>query len=298
VVHIHTEAAAPLFAVLAWMAGIRHIALTPHNTFRFQGFLRLRKLCERHFVRMLGGRYGMISNSVLACELERFGNTGAPISNWIDTAYFRPPSDAERRDAKRRLGMRPYHLVIVSAGNCNSIKNHEAILRALPLLPSAIKPFYLHIGREEAGYPDRRLAVELGVQDRVRFLGSQADILPFLWAADVFVMPSLHEGLGIAAIEAAAAGAPLVCAQVAGLSDVAATTSYTTLTSTTPESVAEGIAYVASLPPAELRNRALADSRAVRERFSIRDGVKSIVTALYGEEAEALPECDEAWENS
>ena len=298
VVHIHTEAGAPLFAFLAWIAGVRRIALTPHNTFRFNGLLRLRKLCERHFVRMLGGRYGMISEGVRRCEQRRFRNTGAPISNWIDTAYFRPPCESERADARRSLGISRDHFVIVSAGNCNSVKNHQAILRALPLLPPALKPFYLHVGREEAGYPDRGLAMALGIQDRVRFCGSQSDLLPFLWAADVFVMPSLYEGLGMAAVEAVAAGAPLICAEVDGLADVAAATTYTILTSTTPDSVAEGISYAASLPMSELRNRALADSRDVRERFSICNGVRSIVSALYAEETQTAPEGEQAWEHS
>jgi glycosyltransferase involved in cell wall biosynthesis len=295
VVHIHTEAGAPLFALIAWLAGVRRIALTPHNTFRFQGLLRWRKLCERAFVRALDGRYGIISKGVRECELMRFHNNGASISNWIDTAYFRPPNADERRHARMALGISPDQFAIVSVGNCNSVKNHTAILHALPLLPSGLRPVYLHVGREETSYPERKAAVALGIQDRVRFLGSQPDMLPFLWAADVFAMPSLHEGLGVAAIEAVAAGVALVCAQTEGLSDVAASTSYTTLTLTTAESVAEGLAYAASLPMGELRNRALADSRSIRERFSIRDGVQSIVTALYNDPLPSPSAEDEIW---
>jgi glycosyltransferase involved in cell wall biosynthesis len=298
VIHIHTEGGAPLFAFLAWIAGVRRIALTPHNTFRFTGLLRFRKMCERQFVRLLGGCYGMISEGVRACERDRFHNDGAAVSNWIDTAYFKPPSEVERIHARRSLGIRPEHFVIVSTGNCNRIKNHEAILRAIPLLPPAIKPLYLHLGREQAGYPDRRLATSLGIQDRVRFCGSQADVLPFLWAADAFVMPSFHEGLGMAAIEAVASGVPLICAEADGLLDIAAATKYTVLTSTSAASVAEGIAYAASLPIAELRNRALEDSRSVRERFSMVKGVRSIVSALYADQACAVPEAAEVWEHS
>ncbi len=296
VVHIHTEAGPPVLAFLARLAGVERIALTPHNTFRFCGLLRWRKLCERALVRSLGGRYGMISDGVDAWEQKHFRNRGVRIWNWIDTARFKPPRPLERSTAREALGLSPEDFVIVSAGNCNDVKNHEAILRALPLLPAAIKPLFLHIGREEAGHREQVLAAELGIEDKVRFLGSQADILPFLWAADAFAMPSLHEGLGLAAIEAAAAGVPLVCAHVDGLSDIAAITNYTILTSTTPESVAEGLAYAASLPIAELRNRALEDSRSVREHFSIRSGVESIVCGLYVGKTLALAE--QAWRHS
>jgi len=298
IIHIHTEAGPPLFAFLARLAGVRRIALTPHNVFRFGNLLRRRKLAERFFVRLLGGRYGIISDSVGRWERAHFRNEGAPIVNWIDAAHFRPPMPLERSAAREALGVRPEDFVLVSAGNCNAVKNHRAILRAIPMLPSAIRPLYLHIGREEPACPERELAATLGVQSRVRFLGSQADVRPFLWAADAFVMPSLHEGLGMAALEAIASGAPLICAEVDGLCDVAAATSYTILTSTTPQSIAEGIAYAASLPPAELRNGALEDSRSVRERFSIHNGVRSIVSTLYAEEDSSLPTAEQVWRPS
>jgi glycosyltransferase involved in cell wall biosynthesis len=142
------------------------------------------------------------------------------------------------------------------------------------------------------------LAETLRILDKVRFLGSQAEVLPFLWAADVFVMPSLHEGLGIAAIEAVASGVPLICAQVDGLADIAAVTNNTVLTGTTPESIATGIARVAALSLAERRNRALADSRLVREHFSIRNGVQSIIAGLYAEDTQIPPILEKVWRQS
>jgi glycosyltransferase involved in cell wall biosynthesis len=298
VVHIHTESGPPLFTLIARLAGVRRIAVTPHNTFRFDGLLRWRKLCERFFVRLLGGRYGMISDGVRDCEQERFANTGVPISNWIDTVRFRPPTTEERLSARHLLGTRPQDFILVSIGNCNRAKNHEVVLRAIPLLPTAMRPLYVHIGREEPDHSERRLATDLGIHDRVLFLGSQTDVLPYLWAADAFVMPSLHEGLGVAAIEAVAAGALLICSHVAGISDVAEATASTILTSTTPESVAEGIAYAASLPVAELRGRALSDSASVRERYSIQQGVQSVVTNLYDEDEPSLLRAEQAWRHS
>ena len=298
IVHIHSEAGSPLFALIAWLAGVKRIAVTPHNTFRFRGLLRLRKLCERYIVRLLGGRFGMISDGVSACEWERFRNKGVRIRNWFNAARFVPPVPLERSAARQSFGAQPEDFVIVSVGNCNAAKNHEAMLRAIPLLPSTLQPLYLHIGREAPGCPERKLADTLGILDKVRFLGSQAEVLPFLWAADVFVMPSLHEGLGIAAIEAVASGVPLVCSQVDGLSDIAAATHNTILTETAPESIATGIARVAALPLAERRNRALADGRLVREHFSIRNGVQSIIAGLYADDTQSPPILEKVWRQS
>jgi glycosyltransferase involved in cell wall biosynthesis len=295
VVHIHAEGGAPLFALLAKLAGVRRVAVTPHNTFRFRGWLRIRKICERHFVRLLGGRYGMISEGVVECEKERFHNRGVRIWNWIDTEHFRASSQFERLLARLSLGARCEDFVIVSIGNCNEIKNHGAILRAIPLLPAAIRPLYVHIGREQPDCPEQRLAAKLGILDKVRFLGSVEDPLQFLWAADAFVMPSLHEGLGIAALEAAAAGAPLVCSGVDGLSDVAAAMNHAILTTTDPESVAQGISLLASLPISQLREQALEDSRLVRSQFSVRHGVRSVVSGLYAEDRLVHPIATPVW---
>ena len=113
------------------------------------------------------------------------------------------------------------------------------------------------------------------------FLDLKRTRLPFLWAADVFAMPSLNEGFPIAAIEAVAAGVPLVCARVEGLLDVAGGNEVGGFTATTPESVADGLMYVASLEPSERRRRALNDSEIIRERFSIQNGVQSVVNGLY-----------------
>ena len=288
VVHIQTEAGRPVFAMLAKLAGVRQIAVTPHNVFNFRGVLRARKFCERHFIRILGGRFGMISDGVSKCEWETFRIKGVRIWNWLDTTQFRPPSIEERTAARQSLGVQKDEFIIVSVGNCNSAKNHGAILRALPLLPDTIHPLYVHIGREEPEFSERQLAAELKIEGKVRFMGSQADSLHFLWAADVFVMPSLYEGLPIAAIEAVAAGVPLVCSAVEGLSDVVAETKWTVPTSTTPESVAEGLAKVASIGTSERRQRALADSLHVRERFSVQNGVRSITNGLYGENLQGL----------
>lgn len=287
-----------MFAFLAKIAGVRRIAVTPHNTFRFDGWLGLRKRCERYFVRLLGGRYGMISDGVEECERERFHNQGVRIWNWIDTEHFRPPSQIERQLARLSLGARPEDFLIVSIGNCNKAKNHEAILRAIPLLPKAIQAVYLHIGREQPNCSEKKLAAELGISNHVHFLGSVEDPLHFLWAADAFVMPSLHEGLGIAALEAVAAGAPLVCSAVDGLSDVAAATNHAVLTATTAGSVAQGIALLAALPISRLREQALEDSRLVRSCFSVHHGVRSIVSSLYAENKMAHAIATPAWRQS
>jgi glycosyltransferase involved in cell wall biosynthesis len=288
VVHVHTEAGRPAFAILAKLAGVRHIAITPHNTFTFRGALRLRKLCERHLIRLLGGRFGMISEGVRACEWDQFRIKGDRILNWFDTSHFRPPSAKERGQAREALGIGENQFVIVSVGNCNSAKNHDSLLQALSILPAVVKPLYLHIGREVETFRERQLAVILNIEKKVRFLQSQSDPLPFLWAADLFAMPSHYEGLGIAALEAIAASTPTLISNVPGLADIAAITQSTFLTTTTPESIAKGILEAALMDPSKRRDNALVDSVVIRNRFSLQNGVRSVVQTLYSHPEQIL----------
>src|SRR5579872_5699383 len=130
IVHVHAEPGA-LFAVLARSAGVPKIVFSVHNTFSFHGVLRLRKYIERSLNRALGGRYGMISHAVMACEWERFRNPGVRIYNWLNSTHFRPPSEEERVAARHQLNCAKEAFILCTVGNCNVVKNHSELIRAL-----------------------------------------------------------------------------------------------------------------------------------------------------------------------
>jgi glycosyltransferase involved in cell wall biosynthesis len=281
VVHIHTEAAVPLLFALAKLAAVPCLAVTPHNTYWFTGLLRGRKMVERRLVRLFGGRYGMISDGVMECEKQNFGNAGVRTWNWVDTTHSRPPTEAERVAARYFAGCEPGRLVILSVGNCNAFKNHQELLRAIATLPASLNPIYLHVGREADDHAEQALAAELGIDGQVRFLGSQENIREFLWAADVYVMPSLREGLSIAALEAIASGTTAVLSNVAGLAEIASHTQFTRLVAPEAKAIAATLVDVAATTPELRRDRALADSEMVRRKFSAANGIRSVVQGLY-----------------
>ena len=277
--HLHTEAAMPLFVALGRLAGIPAIVRTVHNTFTFTGPLGLRKRMERKLARAVGVRFAFVSESVEQVEAEYFGNHGTYTPNWFDTTHFRPPSAEERAAARATLGCPDGTTVIVSVGNCGEAKNHPAFLRALAEATPRGRLLYLHVGLERPGREERRLASELGLDASVRFEGSHPDPRIYLWAADIFVMPSLREGLSIAALEAVGAGTPALFTNVRGLRDIADKTRW--ITQVEPAHLRDGLNRCLELPPEQARERALEDSATIHREFSIESGVGHIIRALY-----------------
>ena len=103
-------------------------------------------------------------------------------------------------------------LALVTIAHLQARKHHATVLRALALLESEIRPTYLVIGDGEERQPLERLALLLGLGDRVRFTGQLANerALSELAECDVFVMPGVHEPFGVAFVEAMAGGLPAI----------------------------------------------------------------------------------------
>ena len=219
VFHLHSERANFYFGVIALALRPQRVLRTIHSNFAFSGNLRLRRTVQRRILRALGLVHVSIGPSVKETERVHFGLKTHLVPNWYDSNRFTKPTESERRQAREALGIGVGETVMVTVGNCSTVKNHAALLEALAQLPAASRPLYLHVGIEEPGHPEQKLAQELGITDRVRFLGVLQDVRPALYASDIFVMPSLVEGFGIAAVEALATGLPAVFADVAGLRD-------------------------------------------------------------------------------
>lgn len=101
---------------------------------------------------------------------------------------------------------------MVTVAHLVARKRHEVVLRALARLDPARRPEYLVIGDGPCRDPLERLALELGVADRVRFLGQlpNPEALARAAGCDLFVMPGVEEPFGVAFVEAMAAGLPAI----------------------------------------------------------------------------------------
>jgi len=273
VLHLHTEQANFWIGLVALAQRPSVILQTIHNSFEFTGNLRLRRMIQRRISRFLGIKHISISPSVQATELKHFGLKTKLIPNWYNSSRFYKPSESERKLARANFGIAMNDKVIVSVGNCSKIKNHGALIEAIALLPIELRPIYLHVGIEEDGEPERQLAKDLGVDDRIYFLGPLSDIMPALFAADIFVMPSLFEGFGIAAAEALATGLPAIFTDVAGLRDFVLSFEGLVYTKTDAFSIRDALVKMLNEPHEQLRSRAQNYPTVCKSLFSVEKGV-------------------------
>ena len=114
-----------------------------------------------------------------------------------------------------------------------------------------------------------RKALQLGIQDNITFLGYVNDIRNYINALDIFVLPSLSEGLGISVIEAMAAGKPVIATRVGGIPEIVNhdDNGYLVPPSDARE-LAMAIIYLAANPQIR-KDYGQRGCRDVRKRFSV-----------------------------
>ena len=104
--------------------------------------------------------------------------------------------------------------LLISVGELSVRKNHKVVVEALQSLPDDY--WYVIVGKGD-------LKDELEKMDhtgRLKLLGFRTDIKELLWCSDLFVFPSLQEGLPVALMEAMAAGLPVVASDIRGNRDL------------------------------------------------------------------------------
>jgi glycosyltransferase involved in cell wall biosynthesis len=170
--------------------------------------------------------------------------------------------------------------LVVCVGRIEPLKGQSDLVAALPHAPAAVAVL---VGRDVGGEAGRlrELAGVLGVSDRLVILGAQAQILPLLRASEVVAIPSRREAFGLVALEAMAAGRPVVASAVGGLNEVVEDGATGVLVP--PGSPARlGAALDGLLGDPSLRDAlGLAGRRRLEERFTA-ERMVGAVADLYG----------------
>jgi glycosyltransferase involved in cell wall biosynthesis len=134
--------------------------------------------------------------------------------NGVDGARF---ALTDRGKIRRELGIGDSEFVIGSAVVLSEHKGMDYLLNAVPtVLAQTPAARFVIAGDGPARATLEEKARSLGLGDRVLFIGHRADIPDVVSAFDVYVLPSLTEGLPLALLEALAIGSPIVCTRVGG----------------------------------------------------------------------------------
>jgi glycosyltransferase involved in cell wall biosynthesis len=160
---------------------------------------------------------------------------------------------------------------LISVAHLVKRKRHDVVLRALARLDPATRPEYLVVGDGPCREQLERLAAELGVADRVRFLGQlpNPEAVAQAAACDLFVLPGVEEPFGVAFVEAMAAGLPAIGSRgEGGPEDIAAAGEGMVLVAPDdPGALAAEIERLSS-DPAELRRLGAAARETVAAHFT------------------------------
>ncbi len=204
-IHVHANALYYILPLLlAKKFGIKKIILHSHNTQSNVGFMQPLHYFNKLFVTKL-------ANIFLACGEEAgywmYGKLPFEvINNAVDARKFAYNEDA-RRDIRNEFGITDDSFLIGNVGRFEEVKNHSFLIdifsKFLMHKPNSV----LLLPGDGSLLPTMKEKVKLlGIEDKVIFPGVRSDIEKIYSALDVFVMPSLYEGLPFVAIEAQCSG--------------------------------------------------------------------------------------------
>jgi glycosyltransferase involved in cell wall biosynthesis len=214
--HAHEFAMNTRAAMLAKRVGIP-VAATVHG----KGYYD--EKWTRRLALRLACRHAMIvavSRDIQNHLAHRVGIDGerlAFIPNGVDTQRYR--FDAEkRRQFRREYGLGEDQVLLGTLGSYYPVKGHRYLIDAMRLLARSHPNLQL-VMAGQGGLEEnfRNHIAELNLQANVRIIGYMEDAAGFLSALDIFVMPSISEGLPLALLEAAAAGRCIVASAVGGI---------------------------------------------------------------------------------
>jgi UDP-glucose:(heptosyl)LPS alpha-1,3-glucosyltransferase len=201
------------------------------------------------------------------------------IPNGVDLDEFHPTNRLKfREQIREQLGVSPVAPVLIFVANEFDRKGLNFIIETLPLVKIPELKLLVLGGDDKSPY--LRLAVELGVEEQILFLGNVEGISQYYAASDVFVFPTFYEAFSVATLEAAAAGLPLLVTKVNGTEGFLVDGANGYFISRDPEDIAEKIQLLIS-DSEKLRTLSV-NARRTAERYSW-EQISESVLAVYQE---------------
>ncbi|MBI5071375.1 glycosyltransferase [Candidatus Falkowbacteria bacterium] len=209
IVHTHLFGGDTWGRIAAVLARVPIIISTEHNTNLDEGWAK-RKLKKflSHFTKKIVAVSEAVKNYSVVYDKIRAKKI-VVVQNGIDLEKFISSSEKDFGDPP----------IIGVVGRLEEQKGYKYLFEALNLIKTI--PWILWVVGDGSKKSElERLAKDLNLRERIIFLGARRNIAEILNQIDIFVLPSLWEGLGIAVLEAAAAGKPIVASRVGGIPEI------------------------------------------------------------------------------
>ena len=235
--HLHTPFSCTAAIALARLAGVPRIVTTEHYIAQLSFLRRRRLIVPLALLRELRialtaaiKRWSLrfIDDVVTLSEGNRsvfesfMGSRSRPrvhiIHNGIDLRRFLPGHPGEKRHS---LHPGDGHMLVTTVAGLNHQKGHVDLIRVVPeILRKVPHARFLFVGEGHLRAELEALVASLGLNDAVTFAGDRSDVPSILESSDLFVLPSLFEGMPMSVLEAMAAGCAVVATGVGGTQDV------------------------------------------------------------------------------
>jgi len=225
-VHTHRNKDTVLGTIAAKLAGVPNLVRTVHGLREpLTGWNRIKyaayEWLDTAMLRWFSDRVIAVSNHTAGALIANGHKASrvTTIHNGIDLRTMMPGRPVE--DIRRELGVDDAAIIIGTAGRLSPVKSQETLLRAARVIldrqPGAR---FVIAGDGPLEHDLKVLASQLSIDRACTFLGARKDIIDVISAMDVFVLPSLSEGLPMAVLEAMALAKPVVVSKVGGLPEV------------------------------------------------------------------------------
>jgi len=224
VVHTYTSTPGFLGRIAARVLGVPVILhhQAGWTATEFSSFKERILFTPLEYLATLASTKGICVSQAVALQAQRFhiapSHKLVILCNGIDPQPFVTATcDNAGKELRQNWNVHDDHVLLGNAGRLSPQKDNETLIRALVPLKSFIPDISFTLILAGEG-PERhkleKLVYHLGLGEQVRFLGFCKEIPSFLDAVDIFVSPSLREGLSISLLEAMAAANPIIATNI------------------------------------------------------------------------------------
>ncbi|MFQ6083735.1 MAG: glycosyltransferase family 4 protein [Candidatus Aminicenantia bacterium] len=227
IVHTHSSKAGFLGRLAAKLAGIPIIIHTPHGhiffgyfgPFKTKIFIFLEKIASYITDKIVALTNREKEDHILfkIANEDKF----VVINSGVEINKFKELPFDEKQNFKRALGIPENSLIVGTVGRLVPVKGPEFLIEAAKYIISKYSDtFFIFTGDGYLKQNLERKAFEIGIKKNIIFLGWRNDVAKIISIYDIFVLPSLNEGMGRVLVEAMAIGKPIVASNVGGIPDL------------------------------------------------------------------------------